>query len=75
MYFIPVGWTAHSGPAYMLAGTLGVPIYCRVVGWTTPSRPTYMAAGSLECPYILSLLAGPLLVGLHICCPAHMEHT
>jgi len=96
---IPVGWTTHSGPAYMSAGTLGEPIYCIAVGWTTCSWPTYMSGGTLgapihciavgwttcswptyicqlahlECPYILSLSAGPLVVGMHICWLARLE--
>jgi len=44
IYFIPVGWTAPSGPTYMLAGMLGVCIYFIPVGWITHSRSTYMSA-------------------------------
>jgi len=47
IYFIPVGWTACSGPAYMLAGRLGVPICFIPVGWITHSGCTYMSAGML----------------------------
>src|SRR5882724_7419890 len=49
-----VSWTTHSGHTYMLAGTLGVPIYFIPVGWTAPSSPTYMMAGTLgACIYFI----------------------
>src|SRR5882724_10858954 len=50
IYFIHVGWTAHSRHAYMSAGTLGAPIYFIPVDWTTPSGPKYMVAGTLRVP-------------------------
>jgi len=76
------GWTAHSGPTYTSAGTLGPPIYYIPVSWTTHSSHTYMLAGTLGVSIYLSLLAGllissrtysvgllagPLVVVTHIC--------
>src|SRR5882724_2821926 len=57
--FYPVSWTTHSGHTYMLAGTLGAPIYFIPVGWIAHSSCTYMSAGMLGVPIVKNGFSNP----------------
>jgi len=53
IYFIPVGWTAPSGPTYMLAACLAPHIFI-LLGGPLVAGMHICRLACLECPYILS---------------------
>jgi len=60
------GWTAHSGPTYTSAGTLGHPYITFLSAGPLIAVTHICWLAHLEYPYILSLLAGLLIAVVHI---------